>query len=155
MINVGGKVVNVSNYSRATAADKRKSNNKLFLMVEDSSSLDEPAKLVTNKPNGNLNNDGNHAKPTKAKSANQKTIATDPISKMELWIKRKIQDHQKNPNTTPTTKAAHNKNLGDIANKINPIAVTGVIEDYAKDSEAYENSQDALSHVVELKKSGV
>ncbi len=34
MINVGGKVVNVCNYSCATAADKQKSNNKLYLMAE-------------------------------------------------------------------------------------------------------------------------
>ncbi len=45
-IKVGDKVVNVSNYSCATAADKRIFNNKLYLMTEESSSDDEPVRLV-------------------------------------------------------------------------------------------------------------
>ncbi len=46
MIKVGDKVVNVSNYSFVTAADKRISNNKLYLMMEENSSDDKPARLV-------------------------------------------------------------------------------------------------------------
>ncbi len=55
----------------------------------------------------------------------------------------------------PTTKAAHNKIHRDIANKYKPTAVTEVIKDYANDSDVCENSQDALSQMVELKKSRV
>ncbi len=76
-----------------------------------------------------------------------------PIFKVEHHIKHKIQDPCKNRDKTTTTKAAHNKILGETPNKSNPAAVTEVIKDYVRDSEAYENSQDALSHMVKLKKS--
>ncbi len=108
-----------------------------------------------NKNIGNVKDEAIYATPTKNKWGNPNNITTDPILKVEHCLKSKIQDHCKNPGTTPTTKAAHNKFLRDIANKSNLTAVTEVIKDYAKDSEVYENCQDALSHIVELRKSRV
>ncbi len=85
---------------------------------------------------------------------NPKDIVTDPILKIEHCIKRKVQDHYKNPDTTLTTKVAHSKILGDIANKSNLTAVTEVIKDYAKDSEACKNSQDAIEPHGEVENEG-
>ncbi len=48
-INVEGKVINVSNYSHGTTANKQKSNNQLHMMVEDSSSeVDQPNQYTKN-----------------------------------------------------------------------------------------------------------
>lgn len=71
---------------------------------------------------------------------------------MELGIKNKIQDHSKNQELTPETKLAYNKILGCIAIKLNQTAVTKTTRHYVKNNDVQEKSQDALTHMVELKR---
>ncbi len=156
MIDIGGsKVVDVRNYSRsrATAADKRKSNNKLVLEVEESDSNDEivavPVQVVMQQKENKFHTEYN----TPQKQCRNEYNST--VYEIEKRIKRKIRDQRKNQSTTPNTKAAYAKILGDIVDKSKPTAVAEVIKDYAEDEEAYDNSQDALAHMVELKKNGV
>ena len=162
MINIGGsKGVDIRNYSqsRETAADKRKSNNKLVLEVEESDSNDEivavPVQVVMqqkeNKPSGNLKVHTEYK--TSPKQCRNDHSAG--VYEMEKIIKHKIRSQCKNQSTTPNTKAAYAKILANIVDKSNPTAVAEVIKDYVEDEEAFENLQDALAHMVELKKNGV
>ncbi len=162
IINIGGdKVVDVRNFSRtkATAADKRKSNNKLVLEVEESDSNDEifevPVRVVMQQNDNNFS--GNLKEHTEYNTLQKKcqNEYNSTVYEMEKRIKRKIRDQRKNQSTTPNTKAAYAKILADIVDKSKSTAVAEVIKDYAEDKEAYNNSQDTLAHMVELKKNGV
>ncbi len=77
------------------------------------------------------------------------------VCEMEKRIKCKTCNQHKNQSTTPNTKALYAKILANIVDKSMPTTVAEVIKDYAKNEETYENSQDALAHMVELKKYGV
>ncbi len=127
--------------------------------MEESNSNDEiievPVQVVMqqkeNKPSGNLKVHTGYK--TSLKQCRNDHSAG--VYEMEKIIKYKIRSQRKNQSTTPNTKAAYAKILANIVDKSNPTAVAEVIKDYDKDEEAYENSQDPLAHMVELKKNGV
>ncbi len=77
------------------------------------------------------------------------------VYEIEKRIRCEIHNQHKNQSTPPNPTSAYAKTLADIVNKSEPTSVTEVIKDYAKDEEAYENSQDALAQMVKLKKNGV